>query len=254
MLKIENITRQYEGHGKNFNESTLALDNVSLTVNKGEFVSIVGPSGCGKSTLINIIAGLSKPTSGRVLWNDKVITKPCPEFAMVFQEGSLFPWLDVMQNMTFGLKIKGMSEKEAVEKATHYLEMVNLLDFKDFRIHQLSGGMRQRISIARALALESDVLLMDEPFVAVDTQTRSILHEEVIKLWRMTGKTIIFITHDVEEAVFLSGRVVVLGFAPDNLKQSVDIELDYPRRIDGNLLEYVNTIKGIINRCSNARK
>lgn len=254
MLKIDNISRRYEDGGKRPNGHAAVLDNVSLEIADGEFVSIVGPSGCGKSTLINIIAGLDKPTDGTVFWNGVPITKPCREFAMVFQESSLFPWLDVLQNMTFGLKIKGVPEKEAVEKALYYLDMVNLSKFKNYRIHQLSGGMRQRISIARALALESDVLLMDEPFVAVDTQTRSILHEEVLKIWQITGKTILFITHDVEEAVLLSNRVMVLGFSPDNLKQSVDITLPYPRKIDDDLLEYVNTIKGIINRCSNARK
>ncbi|MBE6688571.1 MAG: ABC transporter ATP-binding protein [Ruminococcaceae bacterium] len=254
MLKIENISRCYEGSGKRFNEHTGVLDNISLEINDGEFVSIVGPSGCGKSTLINIIAGLSKPSSGAVYYNGKPITKPCKEFAMVFQESSLFPWLNVMENMTFGLKVKGVPEKEAIEKSLYYLDMVNLSQFKDYRIHQLSGGMRQRISIARALALESEVLLMDEPFVAVDTQTRSILHEEVLKIWQLTKKTILFITHDVEEAVLLSNRVVVLGFSPDNIKETVNISIPYPRTVNDDVIEHVNTIKGIINRCSNAKK
>ncbi len=254
MLKIDNVSCRYADSAKYPNGNGSVLDNVSLEIADGEFVSIVGPSGCGKSTLINIIAGLGKPTSGAVYWNNKPILNPCREFAMVFQESSLFPWLNVLQNMTFGLKIKGVPEKEAVEKALYYLDMVNLSKFKDYRIHQLSGGMRQRISIARALALESDVLLMDEPFVAVDTQTRSILHDEVLKIWQLTKKTILFITHDVEEAVLLSNRVIVLGFSPDNLKKSVDIALPYPRCVDDSLLEYVSTIKGIINGCSNARK
>lgn len=253
MLKIDSISRFYTDSGKG-TEPNRVLDNVSLEIKDGEFVSVVGPSGCGKSTLINIVAGLDKPNSGKVFHNDVQITKPGKEFAMVFQENSLFPWLDVLSNMTFGLKVKGLSEKEATEKALYYLDMVNLSKFKDYRIHQLSGGMRQRISIARALAMETDVLLMDEPFVAVDTQTRSILHDEVLKLWRLTGKTVLFITHDVEEAVLLSTRVVVLGFSPNNLKESIDISLPYPRRIDDGLLTYVDQIKNIINRCSNAKK
>ncbi|MBQ9922157.1 MAG: ABC transporter ATP-binding protein [Clostridia bacterium] len=254
MLKTDSISRFYNNGGKNPENRYTVLDNVSLEIKDGEFVSVVGPSGCGKSTLINIIAGLDKPSGGKVLWNGKEITKPGHEFAMVFQESSLFPWLDVLSNMTFGLKVKGLSDKEATEKALHYLDMVNLADFRDYRIHQLSGGMRQRISIARALALETDVLLMDEPFVAVDTQTRSMLHDEVLKLWQMTKKTVLFITHDVEEAVLLSTRVVVLGFAPDNLKENVEINLPYPRQINDGLLTYVDTIKDIINRCSHAKK
>ena len=253
MLKIDSISRLYNESGKSTEPYTV-LDNISLEINKGEFVSVVGPSGCGKSTLINIVAGLDKPSRGKVLWNGEQITKPGREFAMVFQENSLFPWLDVLSNMTFGLKVKGLSDKEATEKALYYLDMVNLSEFKSYRIHQLSGGMRQRISIARALALETDVLLMDEPFVAVDTQTRSILHEEVLKLWQLTNKTVLFITHDVEEAVLLSTRVVVLGFSPDNLKEDVEINLPYPRQINDGLLTYVDKIKDIINRCSNANK
>ena len=254
MLKIDKISRSYNDNGKSAEKQYTVLDNISLEIKDGEFVSVVGPSGCGKSTLINIVAGLDKPSEGKVFHNDVKITKPGKEFAMVFQENSLFPWLDVLSNMTFGLKVKGLSDKEATEKAMYYLDMVNLTKFKDYRIHQLSGGMRQRISIARALALETDVLLMDEPFVAVDTQTRSMLHDEVLKLWQLTKKTVLFITHDVEEAVLLSTRVVVLGFPPDNLKEDIDINLPYPRQINEELLTYVDTIKDTINRCSNAKK
>lgn len=210
----------------------LALDRIDLKVRQGEFLCIVGPSGCGKSTLLHLIAALQKPTSGNILIDDATVTAPGTDRILIFQEHGLFPWLTVGENIAFGMKMKGLSKAEREERTRHYLRLVHLSQFKDSRPHQLSGGMRQRVALARALATEPDVLLMDEPFAALDAQTRDLLHDELERIWAETGRTIIFVTHNVREAVRLGDRVVLLSFRPGRVKREFEVELPRPRHLE----------------------
>jgi NitT/TauT family transport system ATP-binding protein len=210
----------------------LALDNIDLKVKPGEFVCIVGPSGCGKSTLLHLIAGLQHPTSGHVLVDNNLVSAPGTDRILIFQELGLFPWLKVGQNVEFGMKMKGMSKAERKERTDYYLRLVHLGQFKDSYTHQLSGGMRQRVALARALATEPDVLLMDEPFAALDAQTRDLLHDELERIWAETGRTIIFVTHNVREAVRLGDRVVLMTFRPGRVKSEFLIDLPRPRHLE----------------------
>jgi NitT/TauT family transport system ATP-binding protein len=213
-------------------ERLLALDDINLQVHTGEFLCIVGPSGCGKSTLLHLIAGLHRQTSGQILVDGKPVQGPGTDRIMIFQEHALFPWLTVGRNVEFGMKMKGVPKAERAEKTLHYLRLVHLQKFKDSYIHQLSGGMRQRVAIARALATEPDVLLMDEPFGALDAQTRDLLHDELERIWSETGRTIIFVTHNVREAVRLGDRVVLLTFRPGRVKSEFPVELPRPRHLE----------------------
>ncbi len=210
----------------------LALDGIDLKVKPGEFLCIVGPSGCGKSTLLHLIAGLQSASTGEVLVNDEPVKGPGTDRILIFQDLGLFPWLTVRQNVEFGMKMLGLDKKERRERAGRYLRMVHLADFGDSFVHQLSGGMRQRVALARALATEPDVLLMDEPFAALDAQTRDLLHDEVERLWSETGRTIVFVTHNVREAVRLGDRVVLLTFRPGRAKKEFAIDLARPRHIE----------------------
>jgi NitT/TauT family transport system ATP-binding protein len=210
----------------------LALDHINLEVKAGEFVCIVGPSGCGKSTLLHLVAGLHQQTSGQILIDGKPVEGPGTDRILIFQEHGLFPWLTVAQNVEFGMKMKGVSKAEREEKTGHYLRLVHLAKFKDSYIHQLSGGMRQRVAIARALATEPDVLLMDEPFAALDAQTRDLLHDELERIWSETGRTIIFVTHNVREAIRLGDRVVLMTFRPGRVKNEFAVSLDRPRSLE----------------------
>ncbi|MEF9953049.1 MAG: ABC transporter ATP-binding protein [Clostridium sp.] len=231
-----------EGLGKKFitkHKETTTLENVNLDIKEGEFICLLGPSGCGKSTLLNIIAGLEKPTKGIAYMNNKEINSVGVERAVMFQESALFPWLKVIDNVEFGMKIAGVPKNERREKAMKYLEMVYLTKFKDCYIHELSGGMRQRVALARALTLDSDVLLMDEPFAALDSQTKAILQSELQKIWSDTKKTIIFVTHSVEEAVLLGSRVVVMAASPGRVKKEYEINLDRPRRAETNQVNFM---------------
>ncbi len=213
-------------------ERLLALDRISLDVQPGEFLCIVGPSGCGKSTLLHLVAGLNPQTSGQVLVDGKPVEGPGTDRILIFQEHGLFPWLTVGENIEFGMKMKGVPKAEREEKIRHYLQLVHLAKFEKSYIHQLSGGMRQRVAIARALATEPDVLLMDEPFAALDAQTRDLLHDELERIWSETGRTIIFVTHNVREAVRLGDRVVLLTFRPGRVKSEFRIHLPRPRHLE----------------------
>jgi NitT/TauT family transport system ATP-binding protein len=234
-------------------ERLLALDNISLEVKPGEFLCIVGPSGCGKSTLLHLIAGLQPQTSGKVLVDGTPVSGPGTDRILIFQELGLFPWLTVGGNVEFGMKMKNVHKAEREEKVQHYLRLVHLLKFRDSYIHQLSGGMRQRVALARALATEPDVLLMDEPFGALDAQTRDLLHDELERIWAETGRTIIFVTHNVREAVRLGDRVALMTFRPGRVKQEFSVNLPRPRHIEHTDVartarEILDCLRGEINK------
>jgi NitT/TauT family transport system ATP-binding protein len=226
---LEDICLSYKTES---GERLLALDRINLEVKPGEFTCIVGPSGCGKSTLLHLIAGLHQQTSGRILVDGKPVQGTGTDRILIFQEHGLFPWLTVGDNVEFGMKMKGISKAEREVKTKYYLRLVHLGKFKDSYIHQLSGGMRQRVAIARALATEPDVLLMDEPFAALDAQTRDLLHDELERIWSETGRTIIFVTHNVREAIRLGDRVVLLTFRPGRVKSEFHIDLPRPRHLE----------------------
>ena len=228
-VSLHGISLSYETTNGN---RLLAIDNIDLKVRAGEFLCIVGPSGCGKSTLLHLIAGLDKPTSGHVLVDDKVVEGTGTDRILIFQELGLFPWLKVGENVEFGMKMKGLSKTEREEKIRYYLRLVHLSQFKDSYTHQLSGGMRQRVALARALATEPDVLLMDEPFAALDAQTRDLLHDELERIWAETGRTIVFVTHNVREAVRLGDRVVLFTFRPGRVKREFQVDLPRPRQLE----------------------
>src|SRR3984957_1879563 len=213
-------------------ERLLALDNINLEVKPGEFLCIVGPSGCGKSTLLHLIAGLHQQTSGRILVDGKPVAGPGPDRILIFQELGLFPWLKVGGNVEFGLKMKKVSKAEREEREEFYLRLVHLSKFEASYIHQLSGGMRERVALARPLAREPDVLLMDEPFAALDAQPRDLLHDELERIWEETGRTIIFVTHNVREAIRLGDRVALLTFRPGRGKREFTFELPRPRVLE----------------------
>jgi len=195
-----------------------ALQAINLAIGAGEFVAIVGPSGCGKSTLLNIVAGFERPTTGRAIIDERVIIGPGPDRGVVFQQGALFTWMSVIDNVAFGPRALGKSLVEARSIAERYIELVGLSGFAQHFPYQLSGGMQQRVGIARALANEPEVLLMDEPFAALDQQTRELLQEEIRAIWRRTGKTILWITHSIEEALFIATHVVVMTARPGRIK------------------------------------
>jgi len=217
-----------------FNEKTgehvHALENVSLTVEDGEFVCIVGPSGCGKTTLLNIVAGLEKPTKGEVLVDGKPVVSPGPDRVMVFQEYALFPWRTVLGNVEFGLEIAGVPREERRKIALRYIRLVGLSGFENKYPHELSGGMKQRVALARALVMNPKVLLMDEPFGALDAQTRNIMQAELLRIWQATRKTILFVTHSILEAVYFADRVVVLTARPGRVKRIFKVNLERPRK------------------------
>ncbi|MFY1645107.1 ABC transporter ATP-binding protein, partial [Methanoculleus bourgensis] len=219
--------------GKTFKKedgtATPALEGVTLEIRDKEFVCLVGPSGCGKTTLLRIIAGLETPTTGSVTIDGSAVTGPDPKRGMVFQEYSLFPWRRVIDNIAFGLEMKGVSREERRQTAEYYLKMVGLSRFRDAYPFELSGGMRQRVAIARALANEPDVLLMDEPFGALDAQTRNRMQKELLCLWKKTEKTIVFVTHSVDEAVYLSDRIIVLSPRPGSVQEIITIPWPRPR-------------------------
>ena len=204
-------------------ERIKVLDDINIEVEKGSFVSIVGPSGCGKSTLLYLIAGLDKADTGEIRVAGKKVSKPGPERVVVFQESGLFPWLTVLENVTYGLKLKKMPKEEAKAKALEILKMVHLSRYVDSYPHQLSGGMKQRVAIARALVMEPDILLMDEPFSALDEQTRMVLHKELLEIWRKTKVTIFFVTHNIREAVQLSEKIIVFATRPGKIKETISV-------------------------------
>ena len=222
MIKISNINKSYD--------EIEVLKDINLDIKEGEFISLIGPSGCGKSTLINIISGLDKSDSGKVLVDDREVKETSTDRIMVFQSAALFPWLNVYDNIAFGLKNVCKDSKEIKSKVEDVLKKVHLYKFKDKYPHELSGGMKQRVSIARSIVMNPKILLMDEPFSALDEQTRMILHDELQQIWLETKKTIIFVTHNIREAVKLSDRVIVMGTRPGSIVDDIKVAIPHPRK------------------------
>ena len=226
-LLIEDLSRRFPGrHGR---PPTQALEPISFTAGDNDFVAILGPSGCGKSTLLRIVAGLDAPSSGRVLLDDVPVTGPGPDRGMVFQSYTLFPWLTVHENICFGLREKGVPAVERDRVAAEYIRRVGLVGFERHLPKMLSGGMQQRTALARALAPTPKVLLLDEPFGALDTQTRALMQELLLEIWEANRKTVLFVTHDIDEAVFMANRVLVMTARPGRVKAVVDVALARPR-------------------------
>ncbi|NIK78450.1 NitT/TauT family transport system ATP-binding protein [Paenibacillus castaneae] len=236
MINVDNVNKIFtQRDGNTFQ----ALDNVDFSIKKGEFVSLLGPSGCGKSTVLNLIAGFDKSYEGHIKVNGAEVKEPGPDRVVVFQEHGLFPWLTVLENVAFGLKQKGIGKKERLELAREQIRTVHLSKFADRYPHELSGGMKQRAAIARALVMDPQILLMDEPFAALDEQTRLVLHQELEDIWLKTGKTILFITHNIREAVMLSDRVLVMSTRPGTIKKEFNVQAARPRDSADSLLHHV---------------
>ncbi|HEY1584975.1 MAG TPA: ABC transporter ATP-binding protein [Polyangia bacterium] len=239
MIRLESVGKRFTSR----RGTHLAVSDVSLTIDEGQFVCLLGPSGCGKSTLLNLIAGLEHADSGRVTLDDKVIDAPGPERSVMFQDSALFPWLTARKNVDFGLELAGFRDKhERASRTETFLKKVHLWRFRDAYVHELSGGMRQRVALARALAPDPRVLLMDEPFAALDAQTRDVLHVELTEIWRATKKTVVFVTHNVREAVRLGDRVVLMATRPGRVKLDETISLARPRVTESDVAYYVGRI------------
>ncbi|MBR3113121.1 MAG: ABC transporter ATP-binding protein [Methanobrevibacter sp.] len=240
-IEIKNICKSFEGKNKNLS----VLKDINLTINDGELICLLGPSGCGKTTLLRLIAGLEQPSSGEIIANGELVKKPSGDRAVIFQQYSLFPWLTVLQNVTFGLEMtKKGTKEENIAAAERYLESVGLIDFKDSYPHELSGGMKQRVAIIRSLLNHSPILLMDEPFSAVDMQTRHKLQEQLIGVWKRFKNTIVFVTHDVDEAVYLADKIVILDKNPGRIASIVEVDIERPRRRDSR--EFIQIQESIV--------
>ncbi|MBN8961005.1 MAG: ABC transporter ATP-binding protein [Rhizobiales bacterium] len=249
MIEIDRVSKRFETSGR---KSHLALADINLTVNDGAFVSILGPSGCGKSTLLYIVGGFVAPSEGVARMKGAAITGPGPDRGPVFQEFALFPWKTVLGNVMYGLRQQGVKRTEAEAQSLRLIEMVGLKGFEHFYPKELSGGMKQRVAIARTLAYRPSVLLMDEPFGALDAHTRTRLQNDLLNIWERDRKTVLFVTHSVEEAVFLSDKVVVMTRAPGRIKEIVDIDLSRPRvraelLLDSRYQKYVVDIERMID-------
>jgi NitT/TauT family transport system ATP-binding protein len=250
-LAIDNVSKSFQSASG----TVLALDHVSLHVDEGEFVCLVGASGCGKTTLLNIIAGLEKPDSGKVLADGKPVTSPGRDRLVMFQEPALFPWLDVFGNVLFGLKLKpNLTNKDRRDVAKYYLELVGLTRFERANIHELSGGMKQRVALARALAPNPRVLLMDEPFAALDALTREQLYGDLQRIWEERKKTIVFVTHNVREAACLGERVLLFSPHPGRIQEEFTVDLPRPRDINSvDLASYATKIIRSLRKFSQDR-
>ncbi len=209
----------------------VALGGVNLQIMDGEFLAIVGPSGCGKTTFLSVVDGLIAATSGRVLVDGEVVTRPGPDRAVVFQDASLLPWRTVLANVCYGLECLGVRAREARQRAQQFISLVGLAGFEQHYPHELSGGMQQRVNLARALVVDPKILLMDEPFASLDAQTRELMQEELTRIWAKAKKTVLFITHQIDEAIYLADRVVVFSGRPGTVKESITVDIERPRPI-----------------------
>ena len=243
-IEIKNINKLFDS--KN-NDVLSVLEDINLTVDDGELVCLLGPSGCGKTTLLRLIAGLDHPTSGEVIANGEVVKKPSGDRAVIFQQYSLFPWLTVLKNVTFGLEMtKNTSKEENIRAAERYLENVGLIDFKDSYPHELSGGMKQRVAIIRSLLNHSPILLMDEPFSALDMQNRHKLQEQLIGVWKRFENTIVFVTHDVDEAVYLADKIIIMDKNPGRIAEIVEVDIERPRKRESQ--EFIDLQESIVEK------
>jgi NitT/TauT family transport system ATP-binding protein len=228
-VEVRNLTKAHDSNGRN----TVALEDLSFTIPAGRFVSVVGPSGCGKSSLLMTLVGLSEPTSGQISVAGSPVTGPDPDrIGVVFQEANLYPWLSAGRNVEFPLMLKGVAKPERARRAQAALDLVGLGEFADRYPHELSGGMKQRVSIARGIVQDPDVLMMDEPFAALDEQTRMVMGDELLKIWDRTKKTVMFVTHSLTEAIYLSDHVLVLSARPGRIIDRIDVDLPRPRTFE----------------------
>lgn len=225
-IRLENVTKGYQSDN---NGLIIALKDINLEIEVGEFACVVGPSGCGKSTILNMIAGFDYPTNGKIYFNNEVVIEPSPERIMVFQEHALMPWLNIRRNIEFGLTMNGKTHEQRNKIVDDLLKMTHLERFANSWVHELSGGMKQKAALARALAPNPKILLMDEPFAALDAQTRRMMQDELLNMWSVTNKTILFVTHNVNEAVTLADRIVILTKRPGMIKKIIPVELMRPR-------------------------
>ena len=229
-IEVKNINKSFKS--KKTNQLSV-LEDINLTIDDGELVCLLGPSGCGKTTLLRLIAGLDQPTSGEIIANGEKVLKPSGDRAVIFQQYSLFPWLTVLQNVTFGLEMTNKGAKaENIAAAERYLTSVGLIDFKNSYPHELSGGMKQRVAIIRSLLNHSPILLMDEPFSALDMQNRHKLQSQLIGVWKRFENTIVFVTHDVDEAVYLADKIVIMGKNPGRIDKVIEVDMERPRKRD----------------------
>ena len=241
-IEVKNINKTFKSKKT---DQLSVLSDINLKVEKGELVCLLGPSGCGKTTLLRLIAGLDQPTSGEIIANGEKVTKPSGDRAVIFQQYSLFPWLTVLQNVTFGLEMtKKGTKAENIEAAERYLTRVGLIDFKDSYPHELSGGMKQRVAIIRSLLNHSPILLMDEPFSALDMQNRHKLQEQLIGVWKRFENTIVFVTHDVDEAVYLADKIVIMGKNPGRIENVIEVDIERPRKRDSK--EFIELQESIV--------
>jgi NitT/TauT family transport system ATP-binding protein len=229
-VQAQHIYKRFEN--KRQGGSIEVLDDVSLSIGSGEFLSIVGPSGCGKTTLLRIFAGLIPASDGQVFYDGDEITGPSSKMGFVFQSDNLMPWRTVKENVALGPELRGERRRSYLPRIESMLNLVGLTGFGDYYPHQLSGGMRQRVNLARALAIQPDVLLMDEPFASLDAQTRDIMQEELLRVWRETRNTVIFITHQIDEAIFLADRVIIMRARPGSVQEICPVEIDRPRTLE----------------------
>lgn len=227
-IEIDGLRKVYSRKDKDVE----VIRDITLNIKEGDFVSIVGPSGCGKSTFLHIVGGFIDNTAGTVKVRGKEVSKPGPDRGMMFQESALFPWRKVYGNVAWGLEMKKLCKKEIAERVEHYLRLVGLWDFRNHLPSELSGGMRQRVSLAKTLAINPDVLLMDEPFGALDAQTREVMQDELLRIWTESQKSVLFVTHDIDEAVYLSDYIVALSKRPTTVKEIVKVDLDRPRNME----------------------
>lgn len=241
IIKIQNLSKRFNSKE---NITVDALKNINLDVEENDFICIVGPSGCGKSTLLRIIAGLEDATEGKINYKGKELLEPTSEIGMVFQNYSLLPWRTVIDNISLGLEFKREDKRTRLEVASKYLELINMQKFANAYPYELSGGMQQRVAIARALANDPQVLLMDEPFGALDAHTRIILQKELLRIWEQNKKTVLFVTHSVDEAVYLSDKIVIMSSNPGEIKEMVNVDMERPR--DRGDIEYATITSRIL--------
>ncbi len=250
MAKLRAVDVRMEYYQPRTGSRLLAIDRLNMAIEEGEFVSVVGPSGCGKSTLLKIVDGLCTPTGGQVLLDGRAVSRPGRDRAVVFQDASLFPWYTVLGNVSYGLECHGARSREARQRAQPFIELVGLAGFEHHYPYELSGGMQQRVNLARALAVDPELLLMDEPFAALDAQTRELMQHELLRIWEATGKTVLFITHQIDEAIYLADRVVVMSARPGRILDDIRIDISRPRHLwvkrSAPFLEYVDRIWNLI--------